>query len=562
MSAQNTSNKAFYIRCLACLFATVWLLPNHYAPWGSFHNDALSAVVLLITASVVLASPTVQTISWHWPTLLAATCALVPAAQFGAGQILWLGTAWVNCAYLLGLCCALALGAAWEKQAPHCCGDFLFTGIVSAAILSMLIGLCQWLRLDVSDVWLLKTEGRPYGNLGQPNQLASLYVLATVGCVWLCSRQKISIKLAVFLNSLLLIGLVMTGSRTGGVNVLFVCASFILWSLKTQDRRWAWSGIFVFCSFFMLLLILLLVGEAIDIQRPIGYASRSTLNGRTVVWQLIIDAILQRPLFGYGWGQTTIASLNVAIAHPHLDSTTHQAHNLFLDLMVWNGVIVGGMMIVSVVCWMTWAAMNIKTSGQVLMFVSLCVLLLHAMSEYPLHYAYFLLPAGLMVGVLSIQLNARVVFRTGKKTVVALFLAATCMLVVTVKDYSAIETGFRDLRLEKAGVKTQQIGAPPDVWVLTNLRAALVMGRWKPTSSMTAEELNTMHNIALTYPSVNNIYTLAVAYELNGQRENASRWLQIGCKTALKITCQALEYEWMHDTRLPGTSWPSPSSTF
>ena len=84
-------------------------------------------------------------------------------------------------AYLLGLACAMALGAQWEKNAPGRCGDFLFIAILTAGILSAVIAICQWLGLGVSAFWVLESDSRPYANLSQANQTATLYVLGLLG---------------------------------------------------------------------------------------------------------------------------------------------------------------------------------------------------------------------------------------------------------------------------------------------------------------------------------------------------------------------------------------------
>lgn len=558
MLTKNKLGDSLYLKCLACFFAFVWLIPNHSPPWGTFHNDTLSAFILLVAAVIVFSTPQARQTVWHWPTVAVTACALIPIVQYGFGQILWFGIAWINVAYLLGLACALALGTAWERQVPGQCGDFLFVGIVAAGVLSMVIGLCQWLGLNVSEVWVLKTEERLYANLSQPNQIASLYVLAIVGCAWFYSRKKIGATLAVVLVILLLFGLAMVGSRSGLLNAVFVAAGLLWWSHKSKDKRWMMAATFSLLLLGVWITVFPLLSAWIDIQRPFDWVVKTVLNGRGDLWGLMIDAASKNWLWGYGWGQTSIASLNAAIDHPTLESTTDQSHNLLLDLVIWNGVVIGGLMGVALLAGMAWAAKNIKTIDQLLMFLPLGVLMLHAMTEYPLHYAYFLLPAGMMAGVLTHQMDARIVLTTSRWPIGFMLASAALMLFVTVKDYLRVESSFTELRFEKAGIKVNQIGKPPDVLVLTDLRAAVIMGRWKPTNGMSAQELGTMQTIALTYPSVNNIYTMAVAYGLNGNRESATRWLQIGCKTAREHTCQAMKYEWTHDERLAEIPWPHP----
>lgn len=556
MPNKRTLNQSLYLKCLAWFFAAVWLLPNHYPPWGAFHNDAYAAVVLLATAGVVLSARPPGPMAWHWATVAVVVCALLPMLQLLFGQILWLGTAWINSAYLLGLACALSLGAVWEKRAPGGCGDFLFAGIVPAGILSMVISLTQWLGLGVSDLWVLKTDGRPFANLGQPNQAASLYLLAIIGCAWFYSRKKISGKFAIFLHILLLIGLAITASRTGHVNAVFVAIGLLWWSFKSKDKRWAIATIFSLAILAVLIVTLPSLSDLLELRRPIDWASRTVMNGRSEVWQLMLDASTQHPLLGYGWGQTSVASLNAVANHPRLDAITDHSHNLFLDLVIWNGIVLGGAICAGLIAWMGLIAIRLKSLSELLLLLCLCVLAFHAMTEFPLHYAYFLLPAGMIAGILNDRLNVQLAFTSGRKPMVILMIVAAVMLGITIRDYLRVESSFTDLRFEKIGVKLRQAGKPPDIWVLTNLRAAVIMGRWKPTTGMSEQDLLKMSAVAVTYPSTNNIYTMAVAYGLNDQKEKASRWLEIGCKTGPEQICQGLKYQWTHDDRLIGFPWP------
>ena len=71
-----------------------------------------------------------------------------------------------------------------------------------------------------------------------------------------------------------------------------------------------------------------------------GNRQISTLTGRTTLWRLLIESVLDRPLFGYGPGAMRFGS--AALAHHIGDRIAlGQAHNSFLEALV-NGGIVGG----------------------------------------------------------------------------------------------------------------------------------------------------------------------------------------------------------------------------
>ena len=551
--------QSLYLKCLVIFLAFVWLLPNHYPPWGTFHNDAYAAFVLLLVAAVVFYITATPQIAWNWQTLAVLACILIPLTQYLFGQISWFGTAWINMAYLLGLACAMALGAQWEKCAPGRCGDFLFTAMVAAGVLSVVIGICQWLRLGVSAFWVLESDGRPFANLSQANQAATLYVLCVLGCAWLYRRKKISGPLAGFLTALLLLGLAMSGSRTGWLNAALVGAALLVWSYKSKHTRWALAaagGWVMLASFIVTLPWLSL---HLMLSEPVDWASRSLLNSRDVIWQLVWDAATHQPIWGYGWGQTIVATLNAAPDHPPLIAITDHAHNLFLDLLLWNGLVLGAVICLAISVWLLWMLSRIKTVGQLFLVLFLVVLGLHAMTEYPLHYAYFLLPAGMVAGMLGRQLGAPVAVTTSLKPVILLFVSAGIALAVTVRDYIHIESGVTAIRFESALIKHNLPTTPPDIWVLTDLRAVIVMARWQPEKGTPLKELNAMKSTALAYASGNNMLKMSQAYGLNGDKQQAFYWLQIACHTTPKSVCLKMRQVLSNDPRLSELQWPIQS---
>ena len=547
--------QSLYLQCLGCFFILVWLLPNHYPPWPAFHNDAFAAAVLLLAAGVVSHITAARQVAWHWQTVVVLSCLFIPLAQYLTGQIVWFGTAWINMAYLLGLACAMTLGAHWERYAPGRCGDFLFASIVVAGLLSMLIGLCQWLDINVSEFWVLKTDGRPVANLSQANQTATLYVLSALGCLWLFRRKKISGLPAAFLTTLLLIGLAMSGSRTAWVNALIVAAALMGWSYKSGHKRWAIVAVAGLSVLALFVVLLPWLSSLLQLAVPADWGSRSLLNSRDVIWTMVWDAATRHPVWGYGWGQTLAASLKAAVDHPPLTAVTTHSHNLFLDLLLWNGLILGGFICLTMTCWLLWITVHLKTIGQLVLLLCLSVLGFHAMTEYPLHYAYFLLPAGMIAGMLGQQSGAPVAVKTSTKPMVVMFACAAIALAVTVRDYLRVETGITAIRFESALIKHDLPTTPPDVWVLTDLRAAIVMARWQPQKGTSAEDLNTMKSVAQIYASPNNIFKVAQAYGLNNDLQSATHWLQIGCNTAEKFVCKKMQALWESDRRLTTVPW-------
>lgn len=550
MQTKSDCGTSLYLNSLAIFFSLVWLLPNHAAPWAAFHQDTLCALVLLVAAGIIYLKNQIRRADLHGLTITVLFCSVIPMLQYASGQILWFGTAWINTAYLFGAGCTVALGANWAKITPNGCSDFCFTAITLSGFLSVIVAICHWLGITVSDIWLMGVRDRSYANLGQPNQLASLYLLALLGAIWFNTRGMICMGITIILCILLLFGLALTGSRTGYANAGLIASALVWWSYKKKDKRWRHFACFLFICLFSTVIFIPVARDFLYLSKSFDWTQKTVLNGRFEVWSLMLGAASKNLLWGYGWGQAEVASLSSAIDHVRLDSVTGHSHNLFIDLIIWNGLPAGLILIVGLLIGGLWFIKKISTISHLLLVLFLVVLFVHAMTEYPLHYAYFLLPACLVCGVLLNQFSANIRFVVSRRQMVGLTLTALIMFSVTVRDYLTFESDFTKLRFEKKGLLLAQPGEMPNLWVLTDLKAALVMGRTIPQKNMLDEDLRLMENTTLVFASTNNIYTLAVAYELNGRAIDAERWLAIGCKTSTPEVCRVLRDTWAREPRL------------
>src|SRR5574337_958761 len=68
---------------------------------------------------------------------------------------------------------------------------------------------------------------------------------------------------------------------------------------------------------------------------------------------------------------------------------------------VQNGVPLGGLLALALGAWFIMKALRVTTAQGCLLLLGIGTLGLHAMLEFPQEYAYFLLPAGLMMGALD-----------------------------------------------------------------------------------------------------------------------------------------------------------------
>jgi O-antigen ligase len=555
----------FWLSMAAGALSLAWLLPNHYPPWMSFHCDAWAAAVLTAVGGAVLVRSR-GAVQWNVVAVLVAMMAVVPMIQFASGQVLFFGISWINSAYLVGLLLALLIGAQWESETKGQAADLVFGAIGVASIISVGLTLHQWLRLDSLEFWVLPALDRPYGNLGQPNQLASLLVLGILSCGWGVAQGKIHQSIGYLMAGFILLGLMLTQSRTGWLNLFILMGSTYWWGWKHSSKALqraaiALSAYAVSLSF----LVIPWLRDQLHLKGWVVFSDRLENAGiRTDVWMLFIDAIVSRPLFGYGWGYTEAAHLALAPKHVFLGSVFAQSHNLILDLMVWNGIALGLIVALVLIYAIAQVVRRVSDCTDGILLLFLVVLGVHSMLEYPLHYAYFLLPAGLVWGVLNARLKLPQIFVSARSTGWVVWMIAAGMLGVTVRDYVRVEPSFYDLRFEKARVQMKHVGLPPEVWVLDQMREMIVFARTDARPRMSAQELAWMRNITNVYPSAYNVHKLATALAMNYEIAEAQHWLRVLCTAFSTERCEAIKATWRYqsttDPSIANVPWPDVSN--
>ena len=279
---------------------------------------------------------------------------------------------------------------------------------------------------------------------------------------------------------------------------------------------------------------------------------------------MLFDASLQQPFVGFGWGQLASANFLVIENYPGQPGLFTQSHNLILDLILWNGYPLG-LLAVAVLAWWLWKAGSfVRDFSQLHLMAFVLVLGIHAMLEFPLQYAFFLLPFGLIVGALHTSLGFRTVLKSKKWIHIVISLLSIIVLAITIRDYFRVETSFYGLRFEHRKIETDIPSTPPNVVALTQFRDYLLFARNVPRSGLNASDLGWMIDVVNTIPSAHIIYKLAANLAMNGRLSEAAHWLAIICKTMAAPNCQAMRETWeteaLANKGMADVTWPEEFS--
>jgi len=290
----------------------------------------------------------------------------------------------------------------------------LFVAWVLAGAASLAIGLIQVFAPDLAEgPWIARSgiAGRAVGNLRQPNHLSTLLLWSAAAVVPLldgldAARHRFARWLLATLFAALLFGVVLSGSRTGLVGV----AVFALWGLADRSLSRAARGLLLASP-----LICLAAWAGLDWwsaahhSGALGAATRLGEGGdisstRFAIWRNTLALIARNPWLGVGFGEFNFAwTLTVFPDRPvaFFDHT----HNLPLHLAVELGLPLA-LLVLGLLGWGLWQAFQrsraVPGPGGVARraaFVMVLLMAIHSQLEYPLWYAYFLLPTAFAWGL-------------------------------------------------------------------------------------------------------------------------------------------------------------------
>ena len=523
---------------LALCFAAPWLIPVHSDPWTTLHSEVIAGLAVAVLAIwVVLNSARLELDALSLGFALAA---MIPLLQALGGLFVFPGEAPIVSVYLLGFAVAVATARLCEVEASGRLPDALFAGLVVAALVSTGLALAQWFQLDWGPLMAPVAVGtRSMANVGQANELSTLLVWGLVGLWWSNSRRSIGGAVTFLAAAVLLLGIATTQSRTGWLSVGLLLVVGVLSPQPLNTIRY--RAAFVALGVWFLALVLgwseatAFVGaggaEALD--------SRLASGRRPEIWALMIDGISHRPWLGYGWNQGRLVQLGELPNYAHMKIGIQHAHNLVLDLMVWNGVPLGLALAGLLAAWFWWQLRRTVTESQALLLLGLAVFVMHCFLELPHCKAFFLAPAALMMGLLNAHSGLPVLLRVPRSVSVALVSAISGFLVVAWIEYRALELDVQSNRLRAAWLGTQSSDPAPDIYVLRALQTALLNLRIQPRPDMELKQIEQLRLTSVRYPTEFTLRRYAMAAALNGQPAFARKAWWTRCMLFLRESCDS-----------------------
>jgi uncharacterized membrane protein len=523
---QNTSEplRRMFVMLGAFVVAVAWLVPNHYPPWLSFYNEATMGAGLILLA---LANFSIDR-SRGIPAAACVVAALIviPWTQWLFGLLAFSGDAWVSSLYLLGFTSAIVVAYQWNESRLGELAISLSIAAVAAASISSVIGLVQVLNGGVLGIWSI--DGLPgmqaKGNLAQPNHLALLIGFGAVGLLFLRERRLLGRTASIFLLGLLVLGIGLTRSRAALLYGIVIALG--VYTLSKRNNVSFQTHPIVICIAAVLQWVVAWGASALEEPLAMSIsqslAERGLQSSRYQAWTMFAESLKDAPWAGYGWLQTAEAQLAVAHSSPPIGELFSQAHSLFLELLIWCGIPLGLLLIGTIIYWFFSRATKVASVESICGLLVVALLSAHAMVEFPEQYVYFLIPAGLWIGIVERSIASSKTLPHG--WTYPLFAAGFSLWCVICVQYLVVEEDFRLARFEYLKIGSLRAVQPePEAPLLSNLTSYVRFYRMNPSAGMSDHDLRRMELITKRYPYAKLLYGYSAALALNGRLDEGRR---------------------------------------
>lgn len=456
-------------------------------------------------------------------------------------------------AYFGAAALAIVVGRTWGKANIREAGDFLFGALLVAGVSTTFLIWAQWLELDFVGIWIQEVPARaaPFGNLNQPNNAATLLLLAGVASTWFWATGRISQGPLALVLSALVFSLALTGSRIGYLNVLVIFSASLLFSLKAKSRFIDLIPLFMAVSMFGVGVWVANGGLAPppsefmhQIGANVAAFDRDLTSTRWGVWKAYWAALQESPWRGFGYEQGLITQLIAGQLGYRLDGLFTWSHNAWIDVATWFGLPIAlGLALVAI--WATKSFLNCHADKERWIVAAACVpLISHGLVELPLAFAYFLLPLCLFAGILSAGFSwpsRRIPFAVAAGWHMCLVL----LLSAIVFDYMRIESTFYTWRFEQSNIGKNHPQGVPDTIILNQFEA-LLTGLRGTAEDLSDREIDDFESAVMHDPSLAAIQHLA---EIRVRRDDivgAQRAMDIGMLTAKASMREKLAKRWAY----------------
>ncbi len=574
---QGKSDARLWPWLIAGLLALAWLQPHHYYPIPGFHKEAWVAN-WFASCLLILAFFRHQRTAWSPLACVFLALAACVWLQVALGMYPNRGQALMISAMLLGGALLIQEAQALQAKDPNLALDVLMMSFGLAGMASVFLLWVQLLQIQTGRsfewfMWVSSTPdgARPAGNVGQPNQLATLLSFGLVAGLWAMHRQLWGRVVMLVYLAVLATGLGIVQSRSGLIQGAWLVAAALIWSRQLGGRK-LWM--FLVASLLVQWGVFSMVAEIT--QAFLDNRTGRDLNAlredaaRLTIYQLAWEGVWAKPWLGWGIQEQHELQWYLAGSEHALGIYTTLAHNLPLDIFLWLGIPLGILVMGVMGFIMVRAVRRINSIPAVMSLMCIGVFLVHAMVEFPHWIPSILLPVMAMAGVLMHETTPKSHPKPDGQTSPALriFLATVVFAVASLSwlDYLRLEENFRTLRAEQNRLIRTAV-EPRPTWVMHHLADNMRMSRMFGRLGTSQADLAWMEEVVRAGPSYGVLFTYITSLALAGRSDEAEKWMRrldavapADVRDGARVTWA--RYQTWYPTQLANLQWPNEPAHF
>ena len=514
---------------LAC--CALFVFPDA-APWASFYPEYIFSAVFLALAFYTLSKNSTH-IHISRSGLFAAIVAVFLILSYIASPYPYHGAFLLAGLYFLAAMLVFIFATSFKSEESiiiKC--TFLF--FIFSGLASLGVQILQLFSLDIMSTGRL--NGRLSGMFGQPNIAGTFFILSICSLVYFSKSSKFSIS-RYFLICGMVFGLSLTQSRTGFLNAILLAAVFFIYKEKTVKKfLYSLAALLAFWAAAYYLLNGAEAGHLAASSRDLSSGA-----GRLEIWRMSLDAIMQRPWFGYGLGNVSQAQL----ASPYFlpgRAVLGYSHNFILDIAIWLGII-PAILISFIFIFILLKALPIirASNAGAAIFMGFLAIFIHALLEAPLSYAYLLLPFAVFFGFLfSFVANDNAV-KISTKALALPFLLLLIPMIFIMQDYRLVQKAIKTSVVYSQGREVKKSDLMPERFLMLDHWKDFFQVFYQPTQALNEENIKKLHYLAAALP--NNALDAKLIFSLQekGDELGAIRHLMKACSTEAQDACDALK---------------------
>lgn len=489
------------------------LLPYHGVPWVTFESELFVFFTLFFLLGLCL----YQNNKIPKLNLFIMCIAFIPLVQFLCGQVIYLSNAVLTSAYILVLFFSIFVGFNLRQNPKYknvvfkfITYSFFVIGFISASFV-----ILQWLGLShYLSLYIVNVSGyRPYANMAQPNNLAIFMIISFFSALYLKEKKNIPFGIAISSIILILAAIALTQSRTAWVVFVFIVI-YVSCKKNMKEIGVTRKDIYLF-SFIFFIFVFCLPSIGIFLKEVLhfnilGIASASASDRvssgylRLDLWQQAYYAILDQPWFGFGWNQTSLAQITVFHLHPNHE-WVRSFHNIIFDVLVWNGLPIGIAILVYAIYLLYRLEKNCLSLESILAMMMIFAVVIHSVFEFPLHYLYFIVPFGFLIGFIQAQDESLSTINFNIHILKFFVLISFLLSIFIVRDYYLLKSKVNALsNYSETGIYDQNV-LNKKIYILTQFNEWLWWITLDDYSKLDDDNLNVARKLVYNSASVFNL---------------------------------------------------------